>query len=245
MHTAPFDYHKPTSVDQALNMLSAEGATALAGGQSLLPAMKLRLASPSTLVELSGLADLRGIDGGRIGAMVTHAEIAAAGLGVLSETASLIGDRQVRNRGTIGGSIAHADPAADYPTTLVALGAQIHVAGGAGGSIAARDFFQGLFTTALEPGQLITAIEVDPGKLGSAVYEKHKHPASGYAVVGVCATADHMVIGGATGAPVLVPGNNPDDIPGAISDPIGDVYASGEYRVHLATVLAKRALARL
>ncbi len=246
MHTAPFDYQKPTSIGQALNMLAAGGARPLAGGHSLLPAMKLRLSSPETLVDLAGIADLKGIDGGKIGAMTTHGEIAAAGLGVLSATALLIGDRQVRNRGTIGGSVAHADPAADWPTVLVALDATIHVEGSGGPrTVPAGEFFLDLFSTALQDGELVTAVEVDTAKLGSAAYEKHKHPASGYAVVGVCATPSHMVVGGATGAPVKVAGNNPDDIPGAISNPIGDVYASGEYRVHLATVLAKRALARL
>ncbi len=252
MHTAPFDYQKPTSIDQALNMLSADGARALAGGHSLLPAMKLRLASPETLVDLAGIAELTEFftdRGGtpRIGAMVTHAQIAEGGLGVLSEAAALIGDRQVRNRGTIGGSIAHADPAADYPAVLVAVGAEIEVRGSGGTrTIGASDFFVDLFTTALQPGELVTRVSLPDGAaLDSGVYEKHKHPASGYAVVGVCTTPDHMVVGGATGAPVKVAGNNPDDIPGAISNPIGDVYASGEYRVHLATILAKRALARL
>ncbi len=251
MHTAPFDYQKPTSIDQALNMLSAEGARALAGGHSLLPAMKLRLASPETLVDLAGIAELNGIfidrgSNAHIGAMTTHTAIAESPhLGVLSETAKLIGDRQVRNRGTIGGSVAHADPAADYPTVLVAVGADIVVRGPDGSrTVPADEFFVDLFTTALQPGELVTGIDVHTSALEGGVYEKHKHPASGYAVVGVCVAGD-MVVGGATGAPVKVPSRNPDDIPGVITNPIGDVYASGEYRVHLATILAKRALARL
>ena len=238
--------------------------------------MKLRLATPAALVDLSGIAGLGGIerdgDGVRIGALATHdavarSELVASACPVLAETAGLIGDQQVRNRGTIGGSVAHADPGADYPTVLTALGATI-VAAGPGGEreIAADDFFTGLFETALAPGELVTAVRV-PATAGAA-YVKHAHPASGYAVVGVAAavscadgtcTAARVVVGGATTSPVgatraveALVGNAPSDdvlaaaaaaVADAIADPLGDTYASGEYRRHLATVLARRALA--
>jgi carbon-monoxide dehydrogenase medium subunit len=189
---------------------------------------------------------------------------------VIAVTAEGIGDRQVRNRGTIGGSLAHADPGADYPTVITALGATI-VAQGMGGEreIAADDFFTGVFETALEQGELVTAVRVPvQGDGAGAAYEKHRHPASGYAVTGVaavvkvedgkCAEA-RVAVGGVTGTPVRVSaaeqatiGIAPVDeaaiasaaekVPEALSGAIGDTYASGEYRVHLAQVLAKRAI---
>jgi carbon-monoxide dehydrogenase medium subunit len=189
---------------------------------------------------------------------------------VLAETARGIGDRQVRNRGTIGGSVAHADPGADYPTVLEALGATI-VAAGSGGEreIAADDFFVGLFTTTLEPGELVTAVRVPVRGSGTgAAYVKHAHPASGYAVVGVAAAvalADgtcreaRVVVGGVTGTPVVVEGAADalagtaaneeavaaaaERVPASLAEATTDTYASGEYRRHLAQVLAKRALA--
>ncbi len=258
MHPAPFEYHRPSTIDEARQLLATiEGARPLAGGHSLLPVMKQRLASPEALVDLGGIPGLSTIsasDGSlSLGAMATHAAIAASsdvqsGWQVLAETAAIIGDRQVRARGTIGGSVAHADPAADYPTVLVALGASIEIQGGTGiRTEAAEDFFVDLFTTTLQTGELVTGVTVPALGGSGAAYEKHKHPASGYAVVGVCAVADgsgggHLVVGGATGTPVKVNGTDPSAITAALTNPIGDVYASGEYRVHLATVLAKRAL---
>ena len=254
MQTAQFDYYRPSTLEEAISLLgSVDGARPLAGGHSLLPVMKRRLSSPAALVDIGRLPNMDKVfvDRGsniRIGALATHAAVAASGFGVLADTAAMIGDDQVRNRGTIGGSVAHADPAADYPTVLVALGASITVQGADGTrTIAADEFFVDLFETALQPGELVTEITV-PELSGGAAYVKHRHPASSYAVVGVAAVVSgpgsgHMVVGGATPTPVKVDGIDPDAIPGAISDPIGDVYASGEYRVHLATVLAKRALA--
>ncbi len=258
MHPAPFEYHRPSTLDEARQLLTTiDGARPLAGGHSLLPVMKQRLASPAALIDLAGIPGLDSIsvtDGAlSMGAMATHAAIAASaevsgGWEVIAETAAIIGDRQVRNRGTIGGSVAHADPAADYPTVLLALGASIEIQGAAGSRTeAAEDFFVDLFTTSLQAGELVTGVSVPALGGSGAAYEKHKHPASGYAVVGVCAVSDgagggHFVVGGATGSPVKVNGTDPSAISGAISNPIGDVYASGEYRVHLATVLAKRAL---
>ncbi len=258
MHPAPFEYHRPTTVADAVALLgSVADSRPLAGGHSLLPIMKQRLAAPAALVDLGRIGELSGIsDTGatlRIGATTTHAavassDLAAAKVPVLADTAKLIGDHQVRNRGTIGGSIAHADPAADYPPVLVALGATVNVTGPGGDrSIAAGDFFTGLFETALAAGELVTSVDVPVAAPGSgAAYVKHRHPASSYAVVGVVAVVEggggRLVVGGATATPVVVPGTDPAAISAAISDPIGDLYASGEYRVHLATVLAKQAI---
>lgn len=280
MQTAPFDYHRPDSIAEAVELLTTiDGARPIAGGHSLLPAMKLRVASPPALVDLTRIDGLSGItqegDTLRIGALTVHAEVAASDLvrsacPVLADTASHIGDPQVRNRGTIGGSLAHADPAADYPTLMRTLGATIHVTGGDGGdrSIPADDFFVDLFTTGLQTGELVTAVEVPvtgPGQAG--VYLKHRHPASSYAVVGVAAlvTVDGgacvgaaIGIGGVTGKPeragaaeAMLVGAPPTNetivaaaeaVAGDLANPIGDHYASGAFRVHLASVLTKRAL---
>lgn len=278
MHSTAFDYHRPASLAEAISLLgSVDGARPLAGGHSLLPLMKQRLATPSALVDLSRIPGLGGItaDGSsvRIGALTTHADVAgsaelAASIPVLAETAAMIGDPQVRNRGTIGGAVAHADPAADYPAVLVALDASVVVTGATGErSIAAGDFFVDIFTTALQPGELVTAVQVPlPGDGTGGAYLKHRHPASSYAVVGVAATvtvsagtctASSLVVGGVAGSPVSVdtsalvgaaPGDAAygavaDGVAAAITNPIGDLYASGEFRVHLAGVLARRALA--
>ena len=272
MRPSEFTYHRPGSLDEAVALLG-EDARPLAGGHSLIPAMKLRLATPQSLVDLSGLPGLDGItvDGEtlRIGAMTTHATVAssdavASSVPVLAEAAALIGDRQVRQRGTIGGSVAHADPAADYPTVLVALDAAVAVIGGEGArKIPARTFFTGLFSTALEPTELVTAVHVPIRHGAGTAYEKHKSPRSGYAVVGVAATYGggapaEIVVGGVTGMPLraeaaaaMVSGDA-DSIAAAaaaVADAIGqaaigDSYASGEYRSHLATVLARRAMTR-
>jgi carbon-monoxide dehydrogenase medium subunit len=277
MRPAEFAYHRPTTLDEAIGLLSNGGETRpLAGGHSLLPMMKLRLATPDALVDLGRIPGLDGIerdgDSVRIGALATHASVASSDVvreacPVLAETAAVIGDRQVRNRGTIGGSVAHADPGADYPTVLTALGATI-VAHGAGGEreIAADDFFRGIFETALDAGELVTAVVV-PAIRGAA-YAKHAHPASGYAVVGAAAvlsveggacTSVRVAIGGAMPGPVraggveqALTGSAPstDGIASAaervaesLPSPTGDTYASGEYRLQLAKVLARRALA--
>jgi len=274
---AEFTYHRPASLDEAVALLAElEDARPLAGGHSLLPAMKLRLSTPAALVDLASIPGLAGIerddDGLRIGALATHAAVARseavrAECPALAEAAALIGDRQVRNRGTIGGSLAHADPGADYPTVVKALGATM-TAVGRGGSreIAAEDFFTGLFTTSLEPGELVTSVRV-PAVQGAA-YVKHKHPASGYAVVGVAAavsleggacTRAIIIVGGVTGMPVAAsaaaaalegtPGSEEAiaaagaRVPEALAGAIGDTYASAAYRTHLASVLARRALA--
>src|SRR5919204_17405 len=277
---AEFEYHRPTTLDEAIGLLEEhEDARPLAGGHSLLPLMKLRFSEPRTIVDLGRIPDLDGIDEDgdmlRIGALARHASVTASELvrskcRVVAATAEGIGDRQVRNRGTIGGSLAHADPGADYPTVIKALAATI-VATGPGGEreIAADDFFTGVFTTSLEQGELVTSVRVPVVGPGTgAAYEKHRNPASGYAVVGVAAlvqvqggkcTAARLVVGGVTGTPEhataaaeAVIGIAPVDeaaiaaaagkVPEALGGAVGDTYASAEYRVHLAQVLAKRAI---
>jgi carbon-monoxide dehydrogenase medium subunit len=277
---AEFEYHRPTSLDEAIGLMSGEDARALAGGHSLLPLMKLRLAEPATIVDLGGISGLDAIDEDgdaiKIGALATHASVAASDIvrarcRVLADTAEGIGDRQVRNRGTIGGSLAHADPGADYPTVVKALDATITaVREGGEREIAADDFFTGIFTTSLQPGELVTSVRVPAVSGGTgAAYVKHRHPASGYAVAAVAAVLKleggkcsdaKLVVGGVTGTPVVAGdaanamiGIAPVDEAGiaaaaekvtaALSGAVGDTYASGDYRVHLATVMARRAIA--
>jgi carbon-monoxide dehydrogenase medium subunit len=279
-HPATFTYHRPSSVEEAVALLGElDDARPLAGGHSLLPAMKIRLSTPAALVDLGRIPGLGAIerdgDALRIGALATHAEVAASELvrdacPVLAETAALIGDRQVRNRGTIGGSLAHADPGADYPTVVQALGATVTVVGRDGPrEIPAGQLCTGIFTTALQPGELLTSVRVPATAAGTgAAYKKHKHPASGYAVAAVAAvvtvsggscTSARVVVGGVTGMPVeataaaeaLVGSASSEEaiaaaaaeLPGVLSGALGDSYASGEYRRHLAMVLARRALA--
>jgi carbon-monoxide dehydrogenase medium subunit len=279
MRPAEFTYHRPTSLDEAISLLAEnEEARPLAGGHSLLPMMKLRLSTPGALVDIGRIAGLDAIDREgddlRIGALATHAAVARSELvrsesPVLAETAAVIGDPQVRNRGTLGGSLAHADPGADYPTVMKALGAAIVAAGKDGErEIAADDFFVGILTTALGPGELVTAAKVPVTSPGSgAAYAKHAHPASGYAVVGVAAavstedgscTGARVTVGGVSASPVrataaeeLLAGASVSEetiaaaaraVPQSLAEPMSDAYASGEYRVHLAAVLAKRAL---
>ena len=262
MYTSSFEYFRPKTLTEAAALLKKhKGARILAGGHSLLPAMKIRLASASALIDLGGIKGLSGIKAKgkslEIGATTTHAEIAASpavkkSCPILAEAAAQIGDIQVRNRGTIGGSIAHADPGADFPTVLLALGATVLAKGPKGArKIPAEKFFVDFFTTALKPGEIVTAISVPTyGKGTGGAYLKHPHPASRYAVIGVAALVEKkngkagrtsLAVGGATPNPVRV--ESPEQIAAALPDPLGDHYASGEFRVHLATVLAKRALA--
>lgn len=192
-----FEYSAPSTLDEALGLI-AGGAKPLAGGMSLIPMMKLRLASPEHLVDLGGVAELKYIteaDGVlRIGAGTTHYDVESSPLllgkcPLLAETAKAIGDIQVRNRGTIGGSVAHADPAADYPAALQALEANIVLRGPSGSrTVSTAEFFLDTFTTALEPGEIVTEIQVpvEPGLTGTS-YQKFLQPASGFAIVGVAA----------------------------------------------------------
>lgn len=200
MIPSAFEYFAPRTLEEAFDLLAEHGADAklLAGGHSLLPLMKLRLAAPRVLVDLGRIGDLSYLrdDGDEIalGALVTHAELEHSELlrrraPLLPETAAEIGDVQVRNRGTLGGALAHADPAADYPAAVLALGAQLTLASRSGTrTVAAKDFFVDLLTTALEPGEILTEVRfpADGARTGSA-YKKLHQPASGFAIVGVAA----------------------------------------------------------
>ena len=194
-----FDYQRATSLDDAVAKLqAASGGKLIAGGHSLVPLMKLRLSEPSVLIDVARIPGLSGIkekDGKiEIGAATTHREVAASALlkqacPVVSETAIEIGDPQVRNRGTLGGSLAHADPAADYPATMLAVDAEIHIKGPKGWrKVKASDFFQGLFTVDLQPDEIIAGVQFAPVK--AAAYAKLHQRASHFAIVGVAAAVD-------------------------------------------------------
>lgn len=225
MFPEKFDYVRASSVDEAIQLLSQnEDAKLLAGGHSLLPAMKLRLADAPLLIDIGRIAELKSITANgslKIGALATHADIARNAdvkqyCSALAAAAGQIGDNQVRNFGTLGGNVAHADPASDPPTVLIACNATIH-AKGAGGArvIQASDFFVDLYTTALQAGEIITAIEVPDHSGHKCAYAKFEHPASRYAVVGVavclemdgstCKSAS-VAIGGAVQTPRRSPG---------------------------------------
>src|SRR5262245_32662275 len=196
MYPASFEYFRPSTIDEAVAMLARHGddAKVLAGGHSLIPAMKLRLARPRVIVDIGRVADLsymREADGQiAIGAMTTHGEIEASSLlrercPLLPETAAYIGDVQVRNRGTIGGSLAHADPAADWPAAILALDAELGIAGPRGRrTVGAAKFFVDLFETALQPDEILCEIRVRPTPR-SVAYEKSEQKASGFALAGV------------------------------------------------------------
>jgi aerobic carbon-monoxide dehydrogenase medium subunit len=260
-----FTYSRPTSVRQA-NAALAKNAEAklLAGGQTLLPTMKQRLASPEAIVDLNGVAELSGVVlKGRtlvIGAMTRHADVAASevvktNLPGLAALAGGIGDPHVRNRGTIGGSIANNDPAADYPAGLLALGATIQTNKR---KIAAGEFFAGLFTTALEEGEIITKVIVPIS--GKFAYQKFRNPASRYAMVGVAVAKKGAAVtvavtgAGADGVfrwegaeAALAKRFSPKSLEGVATPPAkelnGDIHASAEYRSHLIGVMTKRAVA--
>ncbi len=258
-----FEFHRPTSVADAVGLLRGkDGAKILAGGQSLLPVMKLDLAAPSDLVSLSGVSELHDIriDGDRVavGALVTHDEVSRSPdvrskIKGLADLAAGIGDAQVRNRGTVGGSIAHADPAADYPAAVLALGATVVTDRR---RIAADDFFTGLFETALERDEIITAVHF-PAPQASA-YVKFPHRASKFAVVGVMVAKTgggvRVAVTGAGPKAFRVPEMekalaarfSPEALDG-ISVPAdtlnSDPEASAGYRAHLIGVMARRAVA--
>ena len=257
-----FTYHRPSSVEEAANTLSsADDGKLMAGGMTLLPTMKQRLASPSDLIDLGGIDAIAGIcedSGGiAIGAMTTHAEVASndivkAKIPALAALAEGIGDPQVRNCGTLGGSIANADPAADYPAALVGLGATVRTNQR---EISADDFFVGLFETALESGEIIISVVFPVPQ--AAAYAKFPNPASRYAVVGAfVARTDGGVRVAITGAGPSVfrasdmeSALSGDFSTGAIdgiavsSDGLnGDIHASADYRAHLVSVMAKRAV---
>lgn len=281
MYGADFDYQRAGSIAEARQMLAdTPGAKLLAGGHSLIPLMKLRLAAPPTVIDIGRIAELRGIstaDDGmlRIGALTTHAEIAASadvrrGAPALSEAAGMIGDPTVRNRGTIGGNVAHADPASDLPIVLVALGAQMVVVGAGGErTVDAADFFLGIMATTLAEDEILSAVHVPVATAGEgSAYVKFHHPASRYAVIGAAAvvtmdagtcTAVRVAVGGLTPCARRAPsversltGQQASDeaietaashLDADLNDVDGDLFASADYRRAVAPVYVRRALA--
>lgn len=270
-----FDYTKPATVEEAIAALSDGDSKLLAGGYSLIPAMKMRLTQPSKLVDISGIPSLKGIkeEDGEIviNAGTTHYEILTNDLiknrlPSFTQAAGIIGDVQVRNRGTIGGSLAHADPAADWPAPVLAAEAIIDVKGTGGSrSIPATDFFTGLFSTQLLPDEIIVAIRIPVQEGARSVYLSFEQPASRFAIVGcaVLRKADGRVNIAFTGvseapfrdrgAEAVFDGKSWDTatIDTAVDAAIGEVdvlsdhFASSEYRRHLAKVYLKRALQAL
>ncbi len=258
-----FAYHRPRTLAEATQLLAAnEDAKLLAGGQTFIPTLKQRLAQPSDLVDLSAIAELRGIreEGGglTIGAMTPHAEVAGSDLvrrvvPALADLAETIGDPQVRNLGTLGGSISNNDPAADYPAGLVALGATVRTSKR---EIAAEDFFTGMFETALAEDEIVTAVHFP--KPEKAAYAKFPNPASRYAIVGVfvARTADGVRVAVTGAGPCVFRARElenalsadfaPEAVEGVSVSADGlneDIHASAEYRAHLIKVMAKRAVA--
>ncbi|MEL6773955.1 MAG: FAD binding domain-containing protein, partial [Pseudomonadota bacterium] len=255
-----FEFEKPGSVADAVAALAAEEAQALGGGQTLIPTLKQRLASPSKLVSLSGIAEMRGVctnDAGVlcIGGATTHATVAAeaGAYPALAATAAHIGDPAVRNRGTIGGSLANNDPSACYPAAVLGSGATVVTNSR---EIAADDYFQGMFTTALEEGEIITEVRFPIPQ--AAHYEKFVQPASRFALVGVFvarfAEGVRVAITGASNDGVfrwaeaeaaLASSFTPDALNGLTLDPstmISDLHGTADYRAHLCGVMTKRAV---
>ena len=280
MMPSAFDYLRPTSLAEATQLLASHGddAKILAGGHSLIPMMKLRLATPSVVIDIGRLSELQGIreEGGTIilGANTTHYDAESSALlqqrcPLLSETAAAVGDVQVRNRGTVGGSVAHADPAADWPAAMVALNAQITLVSNTGSrTVGATDFFEDLLTTAMESNEILTEIRVSANadRTGSA-YLKVAQPASGFALTGVAAqvtlgadnTVQQVAIGitgvdskayRATAAENALQGQAATEAVIAQAaeqategaDALEDIHASADYRLHLARVYTKRAV---
>jgi carbon-monoxide dehydrogenase medium subunit len=279
MFPASFGYVAAHSVDEALRLLDKHGDAGklLAGGHSLIPAMKLRLMSPGTLIDLGTIPGLRGIRVDErslvIGSLTVHADVASSDLirehlPGLADAASVIGDMQVRNRGTIGGSVAHADPAADFPVVLTALNASLVVQSSTGNrTIAVDEFFTDFYTTAMAANEILTEIRVPIPPSGSGTaYAKLPHPASGYVVVsagalitqssGSCVSA-RLAIGGLGSGPIHAVATEielkgksltPQVINAAAAkaaentDPTEDSYASAEYKRHVATVYTRKAI---
>src|SRR5215217_7647785 len=275
MITAPFDYEAPESLEQAIRMLheNGEDAKLLAGGHSLLPLMKVRLAAPTVLIDLRKIPGLHGIEqrngGWRIGPMTRHADLQDnADLGVVAKAASLIADQQVRNRGTIGGSLAHGDPASDLPAVLLALDGSVVARGGGGErEIAAGDLFLDYLTTSLEPGEIITEVRLPTGHGWGAGYAKFNRRVEDWAMVAVCAAVRKAPDGSCedvrvgltnmastplrgTAVEVALRGGGLDASAIAAAaeqaaegtDPPEDLNASADYKRHLARVLCRRAL---
>jgi carbon-monoxide dehydrogenase medium subunit len=281
MIPAPFEYVRAASLQQAIDLLQndAEGTKLIAGGHTLIPAMKLRLASPALLVDIRGIEELKGIEIGdqiKIGALTTHAELLASEplrqlAPIFHEAANMIADPQVRNRGTIGGSLANADPASDWPAVVIALKAELEIAGPDGRRrVAARDFFVEIMTTVLKAEEVLVAIYVARPKPGVQFrYRKIRHPASGYAVVGVAAAVaveDDVVVDAAIGVTGATARAFASDAATAFligqslssqniaqaavivsehAECLSDHYASADYRKHLVKTEVARALSSL
>jgi aerobic carbon-monoxide dehydrogenase medium subunit len=280
MIPAPFEYAAPKTLEEALRLVERHGdeAKILAGGHSLLPLIKLRLAQPRYVIDIGRLRGMSYIreENGRIaiGALTTHAEVESSSLlrskcPLLVETAATIGDVQVRNRGTLGGSLAHADPAADYPAAILALDAEIIAASTAGTrTIPATEFFVDMLTTALRPGEILSQVRIAPlaAQTGTA-YEKMHQPASGFAIVGAAARLTVAKDGKIEDVAVGITGLGPKPFRAAgvekalrgkkASDkafadasrlaaegvePLSDLHASAEYRREMAAVYTRRAL---
>ncbi len=269
-----FDYQRATSLDDAVAKLqAASGGKLIAGGHSLVPLMKLRLSEPAVLIDVARIPGLSGIkekDGKiEIGAATTHREVAASALlkqacPVVAETAIEIGDPQVRNRGTLGGSLAHADPAADYPATMLAVDAEIHIKGPKGWrKVNASDFFQGLFTVDLQPDEIIAGVQFAPVK--AAAYAKLHQRASHFAIVGVAAAVEvkggvfqsaRIGLTGASthatrltaveqalaGKPATKETIAAASAVASVDDLNSDIHASDEYRRAMVKVFTRRAL---
>jgi carbon-monoxide dehydrogenase medium subunit len=279
MYPAAFEYHAPATVKDALKLLGKlDDAKILAGGHSLVPMMKLRLAQPKNIIDLRKVTTLSGIKEEKsvitVGAMTTHWEVESspvlkAKAPVVSETAAIIGDPAVRNKGTIGGSLAHADPAADMPATAIALGFEFVCEGAKGKrTVKVDDWFQGLMATALKESELLTQVRIPVWPAGSgAAYLKFPHPASRFAVVGVCAAVTLDANGSCTKASVGVTGAGTKAVraKGVEAGLVGkqldaatieaaaqkaaegvdvqaDLQGSVEYKSHLCRVFAKRAI---
>jgi len=280
MFAPEFNYLRANSVAEAGQLLTQHpGAKVLAGGHSLIPLLKLRLAAPEVVIDIGRIPELRGIDVRdgiiTIGAMTTHSQLAAsedlqANAQAIAEAAAQIGDPAVRNRGTIGGNVAHADPASDLPQVLVTLGATFNLVGPGGSRrVSASDFFEGLMTTALGDDELLTSIDLPAAQAGQgSAYSKLPHPASRYAVIGaaasvtvadgVCTTAS-VTVGGLTAKPTRASSVEAALVGHALTDGaiesasklvandlgddlMGDIYASAEYRKAVAHVWVRRAI---
>ncbi|MGE0518936.1 MAG: xanthine dehydrogenase family protein subunit M [Candidatus Binatia bacterium] len=279
MIPAEFTYTAARSVDEALRLLSASpDAKILGGGMSLIPAMKLRLANPPALVDITRIPELGAIrrsgDAIAMGACVAHHRLLASeevrGVDVVAEAAHAIGDLQVRNRGTIGGSLVHADPAADWPAVFLALDGEAVLRGPRGERrVPAASFFTGMLQSATGPDEILTEVRLAaPGARNATAYVKMRHPASGFAIVGVAVSLGLDARGRCERAAIGVTGVNaspfrarsvesalqggalePADVEKACAaiaecDPMGDAFASGEYRRHLLGVYIGRAIAR-
>jgi carbon-monoxide dehydrogenase medium subunit len=264
---APFDYVAAESTTHALDLLDSFGdeAKLLAGGHSLLPMMKLRLVAPAVLIDIGRLTELIGIraDGDElvIGAATPHAAVAASDLvradaPLLAHSAAQVGDPQIRHRGTIGGSLAHADPAADLPMALVALGGSVGLLGQGGTrSVAADDFFAGFFETSLEPGELIASVRVPRRPDAAWGYQKFVRRANDWAIVGAAAIDGRIALANMGPTPLRARAAEQALAEGASAaeaaeladegtEPGEDVHADRDYRRHLARVLTRRALTR-